>query len=109
MPETVMFAEWLPDRSDRQNPASEAKGVVSIGGQYGPFKDVQDYNGSSAATAATCLGARTFYDSALVPHIYMGDATKLYHLESRIAVDRSIGGGYSLGTEDRWQFAQFGD
>ena len=39
----------------------------------------------------------------------MGDATKLYHLESRIAVDRSIGGGYTLGTEDRWQFAQFGD
>ena len=109
MPETIQFAEWMPDRSDRHNPASEAKGVISVGGQYGPFKSVQDYNGSSAATAATCLGARTFYDSVLVPHIYMGDATKLYHLEARVATDRSKVGGYSLGADEVWQFAQYGD
>ena len=77
MPEAIKFASWEPDKSDRENPASEAKGVVSIAGQYAPFKDIQDYNASSAATAAACLGAATFYENDQTPHIYMGSTTKL--------------------------------
>jgi hypothetical protein len=55
------------------------------------------------------LGSDTFYDEDTVPHIFAGDASKLYHLESRVAVDRSKAGGYALGAEDTWQLAQFGN
>lgn len=64
---------------------------------------------NGAATQTICLGADTFYDSMTAPHIYMGDTTKLYHLESRVAVDRSIAGGYTVADDDTWQLAQFGD
>lgn len=109
MAETIPFAAWEPDKSDRANPASEAKGVLSVAGQYGPFRNIVDYNGASAATVAACLGAAVFYDSTNLPHIYLGDAAKLYHVESRIATDRSVGGGYTLVSEEDWDFAQFGD
>jgi len=109
MPDNIPFAAWEPDKSDRANPAAEAKGVISVAGQYAPFKSIQDYNGASAASANACLGARTFYDSTTAPHIYMGDTTKLYHLESRIAVDRSKGGGYTIISDQNWEGAQFGD
>jgi hypothetical protein len=108
-PQAVPFGEWRPDLSDRANPAGEARGVISSGGQYAPLKDMQNYNGADAATATACLGGATFYDSDTTPHIFLGDAAKLWHLESRVAVDRSIAGGYALGTTDGWRFAQFGD
>jgi hypothetical protein len=108
-PQKVPFGEWTPDRSDRNNPACEAKGVVSIAGQYAPFKDFQEYNGADAASDAEAVGGGMFNDSTNVPHIYLGDASKLYHLESRAAVDRSQMGGYSIGSSGSWGFAQFGD
>jgi hypothetical protein len=109
MPEPVTFANWEPDKSDRANPASEAKGVLSVAGQYAPWKDLADYNADLAATVAICQGGGIFYDSVNAPHIYLGDASKLYHLESKIAVDRSLLGGYALSGGDDWDFAQFGD
>jgi len=108
MPDTIPFAEWLPDKSDRQNPAAEAKGCISQAGQYAPLPSVQDY--ASAATASdVVLGSDTFYDEDTVPHIFAGDASKLYHLESRTATDRSQVGGYTVGSSDTWQLAQFGN
>ena len=55
------------------------------------------------------LGADTFYDSVTAPHIFFGDDSRLYTLESRMAVDVSKAAGYSLLSTDTWQFAQFGD
>lgn len=108
MPDPIPFADWEPDKSDRTNPTAEAKGVISVAGQYGPFPDIQDY-GEQAMADDIVLGGDTFYDDTTSPQIFMGDATKLYHLESRAAVDRSIAGGYSLGSSDTWQMAQFGN
>jgi hypothetical protein len=107
-PTPLAFAEWQPDLSDRTNPAAEARGVISQAGQYAPFPDIQDYD-ADAETAAVCVGARAVYDSTKVPHIFMGDASKLYELQSRAATDVSNASGYSLGSDDGWQFAQFGD
>lgn len=108
MPTPIPFAPWEPDKSDRANPAAEAKGVISQAGQYAPFPDIVDYDADSE-TDAEVLGSDTFYDEDTVPHIFAGDATKLYHLESRVATDRSIAGGYTVGAFDTWQFAQFGN
>jgi hypothetical protein len=107
-PSPIPFGSWEPDRSDRENPAAEAKGVISQAGQYAPLPDVQDYSVDAEADGIV-LGGDTFYDETTTPHIFAGDATKLYHLESRIATDRSIAGGYTLGSEDTWQLAQFGN
>jgi len=108
MADPIPFASWEPDKSDRQNPAAEAKGCISQAGQYAPFPDIQDYNEDSA-TDDVCLGAKALYDSTKAPHIFMGDEAALYELQSRVATDVSLVGGYNLGAEDGWQFAQFGD
>jgi hypothetical protein len=107
-PTPIPFAEWQPDKSDRENPAAEAKGVISQAGQYAPFPDIQDYH-EDAEAEAVVQGGDTFYDSDTAPHIFAGDAAKLYHLEARVATDRSIAGGYTVGSSDTWQMAQFGD
>ena len=107
-PNAIPFAEWTPDLSDRVNPTAEAKGVFSVAGQYAPFPDVQSY-GEDANADNVVQGADTFYDNDTEPHIFFGDSTKLYHLEARVAVDVSKGGGYTIGSSDTWQFAQFGD
>lgn len=107
-PRPIELAEWKPDASDRFNPTREARGVVSIGGQYGPFPSIQDY-GPNAKTTDTCLGANIFYDADGTPHIFMGDGAALYELQSRVATDVSITGGYALGASDTWQNAQFGN
>lgn len=107
-PNTQLFAEWTPDKSTRLNPAAEAQGVISIAGQYAPLPDIQDY-GEDAEAGAVVLGADAFYDSDTDPHIFMGDATKLYLLESRVATDVSQAGDYTVPDSDTWQFAQFGD
>jgi hypothetical protein len=107
-PTPIPFAAWEPDKSDRINPAAEAKGCISQAGQYAPFPDIEDYD-ADAATATVCLGARAVYDSTKTPHIFMGDAAALYELQSRVATDVSQAGGYTLGAEDGWQLAQFGD
>ena len=46
-PTTIPFAEWQPDKSSRENPTAEAKGVYSYAGQYAPFPDLVDYGGAS--------------------------------------------------------------
>lgn len=109
MPDTIPFAEWTPDQSDRRNAALEAKGVLSIAGNYAPLKDLEDYNGSDAATATTCIGIKGVYDSSNNGQVFFGDTTKLYTLTARAADDISQVGDYAIGADDWWMFEQFGD
>jgi len=64
------------------------------------------YGGGAANVV---LGADTFYDNDTAPHIFFGDANRLYRLESRQAVDLSKPGFYAVGDSDTWQFCQFGN
>jgi len=107
-PNTVPFEEWKPDLSDRTNSTSEAKGVHSVAGQYAPFPDIQSY-GTDAKADNIVLGGDTFYDSSTNPQIFFGDSSKLYHLVSRVADNVSKVGGYTVGSSDTWQMAQFGN
>jgi hypothetical protein len=52
-PNPIPFDEWKPDLSDRTNPASEAKGVISVANQYGPFPDIQTYGPVSTVDSYT--------------------------------------------------------
>lgn len=40
---------------------------------------------------------------------FCGSSDKLYEASGSSWTDKSKGGGYSLGPDDRWRFAQFGD
>lgn len=105
---TIPFGEWTPDQPDRRNGATEAKGVLSIGGHYAPLPDFVAY-GSNAAADQEVVGAESIYDAEGDAFIFMGDRTKLYWLVSRVATDISKSGGYSVGTNDGWEYAQFGN
>jgi len=109
MPDTIQFGEWTPDLPSRKNAALEAKGVVSIAGNYAPFKSISDYAGADAATAAVCLGMKGVYDGFANGQIFAGDQDALYTLVSRVATDVSKVGGYTVSSDDWWQFEQFGD
>lgn len=110
MPQPILFGPWTPDEPDRQSGSTEAKGCVAIGKQsYAPFKSFTPYNATSAASAGVMLGARGIYTGTGDGAIFFGDATKLYWLVSRVATDISKSGGYSVGVDDHWVFAQFDD
>lgn len=61
------------------------------------------------ALAAACRGAGlcTKLDSST--RLFAGTATKLYEAGSTSWTDRAAAGDYSLGTDNRWRFAQRGD
>jgi hypothetical protein len=63
----------------------------------------------SDALAAACRGAAsiTLLDSSR--RVFAGTATKLYELASTSWSDVSAVGDYSLGSDSRWYFTQFGD
>lgn len=107
-PQPVPFAEWAPDRSNQSGYAQEAKGVISLGGHYAPHQDLTPYK-AGAALAGTCIGARGFWDSSSVVHIFMGDEFDLYKTVIRQPTVVSKSGGYSASLADGWQFEQFND
>lgn len=65
----------------------------------------------AAALAAECRGSAAVVITTGSRRIYAGTSTKLYQLDTGLLTwtDRSRAGDYTLGTDDRWSFAQFGD
>ena len=56
----IKFGTWEPDKSTRQNPANEAKGVLRQQGTYVPTLSPASYQGIQLPL--TCIGAAGFYD-----------------------------------------------
>src|SRR5262245_7203874 len=54
-PKTIPFGKWHPDKADRANPATEAKGVFAYAGNYAPFPDLQNYGADSGVDANTIV------------------------------------------------------
>lgn len=65
----------------------------------------------AAALAAACRGAALVSDLSGTRKIYAGSASKLYQLAGSSWTDRTraVGGDYTLGADERWSIAQFGD
>ena len=61
------------------------------------------------ALAAECRNAAVAALLAGTRRVFAGTSTKLYELSGGVWLDRSRGGSYSLGTDERWSIAQFGD
>ena len=62
------------------------------------------------ALAAACKGAASMQRLDTASRTFAGTTTGLYELSSSVWLDRSeTTAGYTLGADDRWRFAQFGN
>ena len=59
--------------------------------------------------AAVCRNAAVATLLSGVRRVFAGTAAKLYELVAGAWVDVSRGGSYTLGSDDRWDFVQFGN
>jgi hypothetical protein len=59
--------------------------------------------------SAPCLGAAALQKLDESTRVIAGTSTKLYEISGTTWTDRSTTAGYSLGADQRWRFAQFGD
>jgi len=105
------FPEFLPDLPVLNNPGlTLAKNVIAAGGSYKSFPSFTAY---SDALTAYCRGAFSARDpETATTYNFAGDATKLYLLgQTTLGVFANVSkiGGYSLGSDDQWEFTQFGD
>lgn len=96
---------WVPDQAALGNPGMlTVKNCLPGSNGYKPlpsFVDVTD------ATTAYVRGAIDVRDKDLNVYQYAGDAGELYSLSGGSWSDIGIGGGYSTGTEERWEFELF--
>jgi len=101
---------WHPDLAPHMN-ANGLNRAVNLMPAPDGYRAVR---GLSALTGATALdlhsrGSLSGIDSGGVPFIFAGDQNKLYRQGDAGMVDVSKSGGYTLGADDKWSFAQFGD
>ena len=101
----IPFGEWTPDRAPIDTP-----GVTVAKNTYpsaSGFRPVQTLTSSTDALDARAQGAIQATDKDLNVIQYAGDAAKLYQNVSNAWTDRSKVGGYSTGSEERWEFTQW--
>lgn len=104
----VPFAEWTPDLPSYGNPgANIAKNVIPAGIHYEQLPGLTIY---SNALTARPQGAFAGRDIDGTVYNFAGDATKLYKRSAATYSDvsRLAGGAYSTGTDEQWNFTQFG-
>lgn len=104
------LGDWRPDVSDFQAQHSQViTNVVPRGDGYGPLGALQAFSDAAAATVRGAFLA-TNADGSIA--VFIGTATKLYKMSNSDLswedVSRTVGGNYTLATNDQWQFAQFG-
>jgi len=104
----IDLGSWTPDLPVVRAPhLRTASGVVPLTEGYGPFRAL---TATTNALTAKCLGATAARDIDQAHHVYAGDSTKLYELESATWTDRSRVGGYGpAGDATRWRFTTYGD
>lgn len=104
-PTTLPFGDWQPDLPDYANPgALTATNVLPQLQSYGP---VQDLVAQTNALDDVCRGAASYRDDSGNTFIYAGDDTKLYEAVSNTFTDESKGGGYTVASDDQWEFTQY--
>jgi hypothetical protein len=80
--------------------------VPSVKGMKGAPSTV---SAGLSALAAACQGLALITKLDASRRTFAGTSAGLYEAAASSWTDRSKGGGYSIGTDNRWSFAQFGD
>ena len=103
------FSEWLPDQSALMASSSTvAQNVIADVRGYKPFNNLTAFSGAAdnyirgMATAKTSIGT---------VQAFAGDGAKLYkqNATTRDLDNVSKSGNYSLVSDEKWQFVQFGN
>lgn len=84
--------------------------VPSMSGMKGGPSE-QSPSGITGALAAACAGAASLRKLDESVRVFAGTASKLYEISGGSWTDRTraSGGDYSLSSDTRWRFAQYGD
>lgn len=101
----LVFGDFLPDLPDYGSPGvSEAINLypASVG-----FRPVGQFYAHLDALPAVCKGAAAFIAPSGRVVLIAGTATKLY-VQTALGWDE-IGTGYTVPTDGRWRFVQFGE
>lgn len=102
----IPFGEYTPDLPIRDSSgASVVKNCVPAGDSYKQFKDLVAY---SDALENYPRGYINTQDAELAPKVFAGEQAKLKILSGSSWSDVSKVGGYSLNSEEKWEFAKFG-
>lgn len=102
------FGEWTPDLPSFNNPGCNiAKNIIPGGLHYEQLPSLTVYSNALTARPQGAFAARDIDGTV---YNFAGDATKLYKRSSVTYSDvtRSSGGAYSTGTDEQWNFTQFG-
>jgi hypothetical protein len=107
----IPFAAWLPDLAEFLTEASrEALNVIPTASGFRPFPA---FVNTTSAITSRVQGAATFRALDGTIYNFCGDEEKLYLLDSDgeawSDVTRASGGAYTIGAEERWSFAQYGN
>lgn len=100
----IPFGSYAPDQPvTGLQGAALAKNCLPITSRsYGPLPALDGY---TDAITARCQGAITVRDEENSPHVFAGDASKLYKLNTDGSwEDVSVAGGYSTTSEEQWRF-----
>lgn len=104
-----IFGEYLPDLPDLANPGiTEAKNVIPSGSTYLQMPSIEVY---SNALNERCQGIFSGRDNDGNAYTFAGDDTDLYRLLTTALWDEisSSTGAYSCASDERWQWAQYGE
>lgn len=103
----IKFGEWLPDIAPYDHPgATEALNVVPTIEGYRQFNQ---FSRITQALTGECIGAFAAQAKDRASYNYAGDSSKLYQLADDTWTDQSKGGGYSVSSQDVWEFVKFGE
>lgn len=106
---TIPFGPWHPDRAGINVEAcrSAVNCIPAVNG----YRPLRAPDALTTALDAECIGAVVVFDGEGAVHTFAGDATKLYKLNASSGwddVSRLVGGAYSSGSGERWNFGLAG-
>lgn len=105
----IPFGEYLPDQMEFGNEGSPSvNNAIPFADGYRPFPSASVY---SNALTARAQGVYVCNDKDGNTYNFAGDATKLYELSTATwgDVSRLVGGAYTTGATESWEFAKFGE
>lgn len=105
-----LLGEYKPDLPSTLNDGlTRAEGVLPFEAGYSPVPGLNAITTSQIDARAQGIFSARDLATAATTYVYVGNATKLYQLSGNGWTDVSVGGGYSTGATERWEFAQWGD
>ena len=108
MPVQITVGRFSPDTPDYdKNSSLTATNVIPASASYRPFPSFAAVTNSLTARAQGLFFARRSDGTGTV---FAGDATKLYQLSGTTwsDVSRLAGGAYTIPSDQKWSFTQFG-